>query len=171
MEDMIETMDAGQLSSWYDAHCDRLVLYAQNWLPKESAQDVVQGAFARLMMQKVAPEDVPAWLFRTVRNGAITRLRRRASWRRRRAQLSAEQPPWFESRPEDLIDARMAQEVLLTLPVEQREVVLLRVWGQLSLKQIGEVVGSPLTTVYSRYKAALAAIRERMEQSCRTPTD
>ncbi len=171
MNDMIETMDAGQLSSWYDAHCDRLVLYARNWLPKESAQDVVQGAFVRLMMQKAAPEDVPAWLFRTVRNGAITRLRRRASRSRRHAGLSAGQPPWFESRPDDLIDARTAQEVLLTLPAEQREVVLLRIWGQLSLRQIGEIVGSPLTTVHSRYKAALAAIRERMEQSCRTPTD
>ncbi|HNY80127.1 MAG: RNA polymerase sigma factor [Sedimentisphaerales bacterium] len=168
---MTETMDAGQLSSWYDAHCDRLVLYARNWLPEESAQDVVQGAFVRLMTQKVAPEDVPAWLFRTVRNSAITRLRRRACWSRQRTRLSAEQPPWFESRPEDLIDAHTAQEVLLTLPAEQREVVLLRIWGQLSLKQIGEVVGSPLTTVHSRYKAALTAIRERMEQSCRTPTD
>jgi RNA polymerase sigma factor (sigma-70 family) len=168
---MTETMDAGQLSSWYDAYCDRLVLYAQNWLPKESAQDVVQGAFMRLMTQKAVPEDVQAWLFRAVRNGAITRLRRRASWMRRRTQLSAGQLPWFESRPEDLIDARTAQEVLLTLSAEQREVVLLRIWGQLSLKQIGEIVGSPLTTVYSRYKAALAAIRERMEQSCRTQTD
>jgi DNA-directed RNA polymerase specialized sigma24 family protein len=46
-------------------------------------------------------------------------------------------------------------------------VVLLRIWGQLSLKQISKIVGCPLTTVHSRYKAALAAIKERM-QRCKT---
>jgi DNA-directed RNA polymerase specialized sigma24 family protein len=59
----------------------------------------------------------------------------------------------------------------MTLPEAQREVVLLRIWGQLSLKQISEVVANPLTTVHSRYKAALAAIKERMQQSCKTKPD
>ncbi len=86
-------------------------------------------------------------------------------------RLSARASPWFESRSDDLIDAKTAEEVLQTLPAEQREVVLLRIWGQLSLRQIGQIVGSPLTTVHSRYKAALAAIRERMEQSCKRTTD
>lgn len=56
----------------------------------------------------------------------------------------------------------------MTLPVERREVVPPRIWGQLSLKQIGGIVGRPLTTVQSRYKAALAAIKERMQESCET---
>lgn len=167
MEDTTQTMDAERLSGWYDAHCDRLVLYARNWLAEESARDVVQGAFVRLMTQTVTPTDVQAWLFRTVRNAAITRLRRRASRARQARRISASRSPWFESHPEDLIDARTAEQILRSLPSEQREVVLLRIWGQLSLGQIGKIVGSPLSTVHSRYKAALAAINERMEQSCK----
>lgn len=164
-------MTPERLSRWYDICCDKLVLYARNWLPQDSAQDVVQAAFVRLMAQSPAPEDVQAWLFRAVRNGAVTRLRRRGVRMRHAKRLSARASPWFESRSDDLIDAKTAEEVLQTLPAEQREVVLLRIWGQLSLRQIGQIVGSPLTTVHSRYKAALAAIRERMEQSCKRTTD
>lgn len=171
IERMMGSIDSGRLAGWYDAYSDALMLYARNWLSPDAAQDAVQGAFMRLMGQTFAPSDVKAWLFRTVRNEAITRLRREQCRRRHDRQFSARQAPWFEGRPDDLIDGRMAQEVLMTLPEAQREVVLLRIWGQLSLKQIAQVAGSPLTTVHSRYKATLAVIKERMQQSCKTKPD
>jgi len=165
------SIDSDQLARWYDAYSDALMLYARNWLGSDAAQDAVQGAFMKLMGQTFTPSDVKAWLFRTVRNEAITRLRREQCRRRHDQRLSARQTPWFEDKPDDLIDGHKAREVLMTLPEAQREVVLLRIWGQLSLKQIAQVVGSSLTTVHSRYKAALAAIKERMQQSCKTKPD
>lgn len=164
-------MDAEHLARWFDAYSGRLVLYARHWLGDDQAQDTVQVAFVRLMGQRREPRDVQAWLYRTVRNEAVTRLRRQERHCRHNRLRSTEQPNWFESRPEDLIDARRAQEILMTLPPERREIVLLRIWGQLSLKQIGGIVGSPLTTIQSRYKAALAAIKERMQASCETTTE
>lgn len=164
-------MDSEQLARWFDAYSKGLMLYARHWLSDDLAQDAVQNAFARLMGQWQAPRDVQAWLFRTVRNDAITRLRRQQRQSRHGRLILAHRQMWFESRADDLIDARTAQDILMTLPPAQREIVVLRIWGQLSLKQIGRIVGSPLTTVHSRYKAALAAIKERMQQSCRTKTD
>jgi len=164
---MMESMDAERLSQCYDAYCDRLVLYARNWLDDDEAGDVVQVAFTRLMTQVLAPRNVGAWLFRTVRNEAITRLRRRARRSRHHQRLAARRE-WFESHPEDLIDSATAQRILAALPDDQREVVLLRIWGQLSLRQIAAIVGGSVTTVRSRYTAALTAIRERMQQSCKT---
>ncbi len=164
-------MNPERLSQCYDAYCDKLALYARNWLPQDSAQDVVQAAFVRLMSQRSVPDDVQAWLFRTVRNGAITRLRRRAVRMRHARRIASHTSPWFESRSNDLIDARKAEEILQTLPAEQREVVLLRIWGQLSFRQIGQVVGGSLTTIHSRYKAALAVIKKRMQDSCETKTE
>ncbi len=166
----MRSIDSAQLSTWYDAYSDRLMLYARTWLGEDAAQDAVQVAFTRLMSLP-APMDARSWLFRTVRNEAITRLRRRARHRRHGQRLSRQQPGWFESRCDDLIDARTAQEILMTLEPAQREVVVLRIWGQMSLKEIAEIVGHSLTTVHSRYKAALAAIRRRMERSCPTTTD
>ena len=164
-------MDSESLSMWYDACSNSLMLYARNWLGEDSACDAVQVAFVRLMGQTAPLRDIKAWLFATVRNEAITRLRRRERRSRHGVRLSMNRRAWFESHPEDLIDALSAQEILLTLPQEQNEVVVLRIWGQLSLKQIAGVVGSPVTTVHSRYKAALASIKERMQRSCRTNTD
>ncbi len=156
---------------WYDAYSHPLTLYARNWLSEDAAQDAVQGAFVRLMGQALAPRDAKAWLFRTVRNDAITRLRRRKCRTRHSQQLLQQQPPWFESHPDDLVDAQQAQAILMTLPEHQREVVLLRIWGQLSLKQIAHIIGSPVTTIHSRYKTALAVMKERMQPSCKTSTD
>ena len=161
-------MDSAQLAKWFEAYSSMLTLYARHWLPEDLAQDAVQGAFVRLMGQRREPDDVKAWLFRTVRNDALTKLRRRTRWARHGQRLAVEQPAWFAGRADDLIDARQAQEILMTLPETQREVVVLRIWGQLTLDQIGRIVGRPLTTVHSRYKAALAAIKERMQQSCET---
>jgi RNA polymerase sigma factor (sigma-70 family) len=137
---------------WYDAYSLPLTLYARNWLSEDAAQDAVQGAFVRLMGQTLIPRDAKAWLFRTVRNDAITRLRRQECRARHGRQLLQQQPPWFENHPDDLIDAQRAQAILMTLPEHQREVVLLRIWGQLSLKQIAHIIGSPVTTIHSRYK-------------------
>jgi RNA polymerase sigma-70 factor (ECF subfamily) len=171
IERMMGSTDSDRLAGWYDAYSDALVLYARHWLGPDAAQDAVQGAFMKLMAQTLTPSGVKAWLFRTVRNEAITRIRREQCRRRHDRELSARRTPWFESRPDDLIDGQKAQEVLMALPEAQREVVLLRIWGQLSLKQTAQVVGSSLTTVHSRYKAALAAIKERMQQSCKTKPD
>jgi RNA polymerase sigma factor (sigma-70 family) len=167
----MKSIDSERLSEWYDAYSDRLMLYARTWLPEHAAQDAVQVAFTRLMSRTAPPADAPSWLFRTVRNEAITRLRRKARHRWHDRRLSRQQPGWFESRCDDLIDARTAQEILMTLEAPQREVVVLRIWGQMSLQEIAGVVGASLTTVHSRYKAALAAIRKRMERSCKTTTD
>ena len=164
-------MDPESLSVWYEAYSSRLRLYARNWLTDEAAQDAVQSAFVRLMAQVLTPRDVQAWLFRTVRNEAITRLRQQQRVTRLNGPLVDQQEPWFEGHVEDLIDGRAAQQILMDLPDVRREVVLLRIWGQLSLQQVSQVVGSPLTTIHSRYKAALAAIRERMERPCRKTLD
>jgi RNA polymerase sigma-70 factor, ECF subfamily len=168
---MMGTMDPERLAAWYEAYGTKLRLYARSWLGDETAQDVVQSAFVRLMGQVITPRDVQAWLYATVRNEAITRLRQQHRVIRLHERLDATQEPWFDEHPDELIDARTAQQILMDLPEVQREVVLLRIWGQLSLKQISEVVDSPLTTVHSRYKTALAAIRERMERSCKKTLD
>ncbi|MFC1783384.1 RNA polymerase sigma factor [Planctomycetota bacterium] len=156
------------LSRWYDACGAQLRLYARQWLGGAEAQDVVQEVFIRLMTQPTEPQNVKAWLFRAVRNTAISQLRRRKRRQKYTEQLALEQPGWFEPRPGDLIDAETAQKVLQTLPSEQRELVVLRIWGQMTLKEVAQITDQPISTVFSRYQAALEAIKKKMETSCKT---
>ena len=53
---------------------------------------------------------------------------------------------------------------LAVLTVDQRTVVVLRYWRDLSLEQIAERLGWPLGTVKSRLHYGLAALRERLER-------
>ena len=160
-------IDPATLSACYDACAASLVLYARQWLPA-AAEDVVQDVFIRLLAQRRMPTDAKAWLFRAVRNRAISHLRSRGRRRRRERGRAAAQPAAFEARPEDLIDARAAQDALESLPAEQREAVVLRIWGGMTLHEASAVMGRPVTTVFRWYRQGLAAIRERMGSACQT---
>jgi RNA polymerase sigma factor (sigma-70 family) len=158
--------ETARLSGWYDAYGQALVLYARQWLPA-AAEDIVQEVFLRLLHKWREPACVKAWLFRSVRNAALSRLRserRREKHEHQRALRQGDR--FFEARPDDLIDAAAAQAALMSLPDEQREVIVLRVWAGLTLAEASEVTGDPVSTLFSRYAAGLAAVRKILEAPC-----
>ena len=155
------------LGRWFDEYGSRLVLYARQWLPAGAAEDAVQEVFVRLLRQGRPPRSVSGWLFRSVRNAAMSELRSSRRRRRREQRRADERSEWFESGTADLIDAAAAQAAIKSLEQAQREVIVMRIWGELTLQEIAEVVGSPVSTVFSRYRAALAALRERMAAPCK----
>src|SRR2546421_651402 len=103
-------------------HAAALVLYARQWC--DAPEDVVQEAFIKLVGQKQTPPQVLPWLFRVVRNGALSAAR---SQRRRRHHegIAAERmPPLFQPKEGSALDAEAAAAALRQLPVEQREVIV-----------------------------------------------
>ncbi len=158
----------GQLGGWFDAYSDAMVLYARGWLDAARAEDVVQDVFLRLISRWREPENPKAWLFRSVRNAAINQVRSQKRRRKRERAQAAERLGWFESRFEDRIDAQAVQNALGTLPPEQREIVVLRIWAGMTLQATAETVNLPISTVHSRYGSAIKAMRKRMGVSCKT---
>lgn len=49
---------------------------------------------------------------------------------------------------------------------ELREVVIARIWGQLSLEEIGRLCGVSAATAYRRYEVALKALRSKLKTKC-----
>jgi DNA-directed RNA polymerase specialized sigma24 family protein len=90
-----------ELSRWFDRYAPGLALYARQWLGGVAADDAVQEVFIRLMAQRAAPLNVKAWLFRSVRNAAISRVRSRRRRESHERRASACRPDWFESRPDE----------------------------------------------------------------------
>ena len=155
-----------KISFWFGSMCSRLVLYSRQWLDSALAEDVVQEVFMKLVVlsgKAKEPENVRGWLFRAVRNASISKARSLKSHRERANRLGQLQPLWFEQQPDQLLDAQAAQAALLTLPANQREIVILRIWGQMTLRQIAETLEMPTSTVHGGYKVALAALRKQME--------
>lgn len=147
-----------------------LALFARQWLDGSAADDAVQEALVSLLGQPQPPRNPVAWMYRAVRNASIDAARA-ASRRRRREQTVAEsRGEWFVSDLAALVDARTAEEALRRLPTDHREVVVLRIWGDLPFAEIAEILDVGASTVHDRYRAALRALRSALEQSCPTWT-
>lgn len=151
-----------------------LALYAAQWT--DAADDCVQEALIELARQRPVPDSPVAWLFRVVRNRAISRAR--ATRRRERHELLAwrlrSQEGEFregEAPAEPLAEPHEIAAALNSLDAEEREVIVARTWGGLGFEQIAELVGCSTSTAHRRYIAGLAALRERLDVACHTNTN
>ena len=62
---------------------------------------------------------------------------------------------------------RAVWTALRTLPAEQAEVVVLKIWEALTFAQIGAVLGASPNTVASRYQYAMAKLTRRLSREGR----
>jgi RNA polymerase sigma factor (sigma-70 family) len=147
-------------------HLDAAFNYAR-WLTKNEAEaeDVVQDACVRALrfFSSLRNEDARAWLLTIVRNTWYSRASRESS---RAASMTLDvvndQPPDATLDPEELLlqqhTVGLVRAALEQLPVEFREVIVLREIEGLSYKEIAAVVRVPIGTIMSR----LARGRERL---------
>ena len=147
----------------WDEHRSGLVLYARQWC--DAPEDVVQEAFLLLVRQVVAPDNPVGWLYRVVRTRAINAARSRGRQARRETAAAECGQPWFEPAEGDRLDAAAATDALRELPIEQREVIVARLWGGLTFEEIARLSGMSLSKVYRSYQRGLAALREKLEAS------
>jgi RNA polymerase sigma factor (sigma-70 family) len=160
-------MDAALLGPLMDAHAAGLTLYARQWCV--APEDVVQEAFMKLVAQAETPMPIEPWLYRVVRNLAISAARAENRRRRHEGRLSEQQPAWFVPRDETILDANHVTESLQRLPSAEREVIVMHLWGGLSFAQIAEVLGGSSSGAHRRYVAGLQQLRERL-MSCQNPS-
>lgn len=169
MEAAHETAD---WRDWFEAYGPKLLLCARQWTRSlADAEDVVQEAFVRYWRhQRNLPGDPQALLITSVRRAALD-LARREGRRAVREEKSEggleEREAYFEKIPGEGDERRVEIEAALhRLSPEQREVLLLKIWQELTFEQIGETLGISPNTAASRYRYALAALREQLEPLC-----
>jgi RNA polymerase sigma factor (sigma-70 family) len=152
------------LGRLFDEHAGVLLLFARQWC--DAPEDIVQDAFASLARQKPVPERVVPWLYRVVRNGAISASRQSRRRKRREGRAAgieaASGDPWFAA-TDDRIDAELASRLLADLDDETRETIVGRLWGGLTFEEIARLQGCSLSTAHRRYQAGLARLQARLE--------
>jgi len=147
---------------------------------RQRAEDLVQEAFLRLVRSAgrwEAKARFQTWLYTIARNlctdqARRDRFRRTESLDAQVASMDGEGPPLVEtvpgegSQPDRAADSALVRPALLralmSLPLEQREVFLLREQAGLPFKEIAELVGCNENTVKSRMRYALEGLRKHL---------
>jgi RNA polymerase sigma-70 factor (ECF subfamily) len=157
---------AAGLAGLYDLAAVRLVRYAVTITRNQhDAEDVVQSCLVRIVANpKVLIQATSPWsyLLGMVRNESLVVLRKKRRWSildgitdlvTRRTVDQLEQEDSF----------RAVWTAIRTLPIEQREVVVLKIWEDLTFDQIGELLRVPSSTASSRYRYALQKLAAKLQ--------
>jgi RNA polymerase sigma-70 factor, ECF subfamily len=149
----------------YRDYRSRLHQYALSLVrDREAAEDAVQDAFLGWVRQVAAgktPRRAAPYLYASVRNRCLDRLRRRPEIGLEDAGVELLAAPAGD---EERIGLRHSlNRLLLALPEEQREVVVLRTWHDMDFAAIAALQGTPVNTAIARYHYALAKLNKELE--------
>ena len=155
------------LAALYDAHAAALYRFLLSLTASEpDTRDLLQDLFIKLARHPgPAPQDPQAYLFRAARNGFIDLVKRHARRRDFMDRYQNEQltalPP--QSNPAHGPDPTLAiAQALAGLPEEQRAVVHLKIWENLTFARIAEILAIPANTAASRYRYAMDRLRQTL---------
>jgi RNA polymerase sigma-70 factor, ECF subfamily len=155
------------ISALYDRFGSRLYRTAWGMLGRqEDAEDAVQEVFVALVRSRVRLEeieDMTAYLFTALRRAAARLAKRRA----KHPVASDEAVRQIVARPErgktSLPHSERLERALAALPSQQREVIAMKIDGQLTFAQISQAMGVSINTAASRYRYALEKLRVSLE--------
>jgi RNA polymerase sigma-70 factor (ECF subfamily) len=141
-----------------------LVLFARQWVQSAAdAEDIVQEAFIKFWRRNHKIEN-RALLYAAVRSIALDFIRRDRRRALREASAVGDTNEFIEPQFEFEDDTQRAlAEAIDVLPREQREVLVMKIWNELTFAEIAGALGISQNTAASRYRYALAALRNMLQ--------
>ena len=144
----------------YENKSAQLILYGRALgLSHGEAEDVLQETFQALLQRESPPEEPENYCLRSFRNRALNH--RRSLWRRMTREL--ESIRWFERSTGETAAERAAMRCLAQLPLEQREVIVLKIWHRHTFEEIGGLLGISPNTAAGRYRYGLQKLKEHLK--------
>ena len=125
------------------------------------AEDLLQELFIRLAKSNFENKNIKklkSYLFTSSRNLAIEHIRKRVREKRKLSDFE-----WILERNSgsDISEDQLEQlnAALIGLPVEQREVIVLKTYEEMTFKQIAKFLNISANTAASRYRYALEKMK------------
>ncbi len=137
----------------------------------DQAEDAIHDAFTRLFRHTGKPKGNPAaYMYMSVRNAAIDQIRRNVRDRQRRQSIYEQVDPAAVGQTHTPAHAALdterqqaVRDAMDNLSDEQREVIVMKMYGGLTFEQIAESVGAPLSTITSRYRRGLDRLERGLQ--------
>ena len=160
--------NTSEIEDLYRQHGAALLLFASAISgDRGRAQDAVHQVLLKAIENGSLSQAIhkKAYLFACVRNAVLND----AKFRDRNTALH-DDSAWFSPPDRDHTGEQNLRRALGDLPPDdQREVIVLHIWGELTFLEIGNLLGVSANTAASRYRYALAKLRGSMlakEDSC-----
>lgn len=135
---------------------------------RDATQETFLAAFRNLRGFR-GEAKVSSWLHRIAVNQCITRQRRAKV--RSESALDEEQPSFaitHEESPAKLVEGRQetlaVRRAINSLPIELRQVVVMKEFEELTFREIADALDLPLSTVKSRLYTALKQLQMRLQK-------
>ena len=156
------------LAAVYDQHAPALFGFLLNLTRSEvDTRDVLQSLFVKLAARPgllATARDPRAFLLRLGHNLAVDLVRRREARERAHEKAAGGEVELFltAAGPDEDMYRRELTAALAELPPEQRAVVHLKLWEDLTFEAIADTLQIPLNTAASRYRYGLDKLRARL---------
>lgn len=163
---MSSSPDLRDLARVAEKYSATLRLFARQW-DEHTAEDVVQSTllkFLRHCGKKGVPDNPAGWLFTVARNESRSRLRRKRTRQEHDRVYAENRPQWFESVHESRLDAETVARNLQELPLEYREIIVAKIWGEQSFDQIAALLGKSRSGVHRKYVEGLRKLKEMVQK-------
>ena len=158
------------LAGLYDLTSQRLVRYATTIARNQhDAEDAIQAALVKVVTrpQMLRDADRPwHYLLRMVRNETLVILRRQKRWSPI-AGLTDLVTRHFVDNLQREDESRAVWQALRGLPPEQSEVVVLKIWEDMTFAEIGDLLEITHSTAASRYRYAIEKLTHRLQATQR----
>ncbi len=161
----IAESNAAALSGLFDLTAQRLVRFAVSITRNQhDAEDALQSALVKVALRPglLFRADSPwPYLLRMVRNEALIIVRRK-----KRCTPTGNLSDLLTRRLVDEVELeethRAVWQALRTLPTEQSETVVLKIWEGMTFAKIGEVLEISPATAASRYRYAMEKLADKL---------
>lgn len=135
----------------------------------DDAGEITQKTFVKVYQKRDTldhPDNFPAWIYRVANNLCLDELKR--AGRRKSSPLDAWQDDAGNGAdaptPADLMEAKelgaIIHRAMMTLPEEQRIVVILKEYDGLKFREIAGILDEPENTIKSRLYYGLKTLRK-----------
>lgn len=157
-----------ELERLYDGHAQPLYAFLLNLTRHEAdTRDLLQELFVKIARDPellAGVRDERAFLIRLAHNAAIDLMRRRGTREKTRENFAAEiiSPFAPTSDPDEKVFREELAIALGELPEEQRAVVHLKLWSELTFEEIAAALDISPNTAASRYRYGLDKLRARL---------
>ena len=154
-------------NTWLRDRGGYLLLFAKQWTNNhQDAEDALNEGFMNFWPQRQKANNPISLLCQCIKRAAQSQVRSSQRRKDREQRHGTSKPALIPLSDTETQETSLTIEsALQSLALNQREVVILHIWGEMTFQEISEALQTPLSTLHTRYRKALAQLEPLLQHA------